>query len=146
VDNASRLVCTEQTSPNKRRRLNPTTSQFGTLIVISYYKVVSIHLLYCLHYLASNTTNQNVLAGQALLNAEFRSYREAAAEFPPTISPATICSAIASFKQALESHAHRSVCGIFCESRTIKKLRGDENHFQRLKDAELDKCGYESGY
>jgi hypothetical protein len=128
------------------------------LVRLLLYPIISIHVLYCLHCLASNTTNQNALAGQAFLNAEFRSHKDA----PPNFPPATICSAIDSFKQSLVSRSHRSVCsacGILYESANIKQLLDNEKCpisdrmwcrviLERLKTAGLDKCGYtyENGY
>jgi hypothetical protein len=135
---------TEQTLPNKRRCLKR-----GKSIVTIQYWHCSINLLYILDLLSSTTTNENALAAQALLNTEFQSHRDAAAEFPPTISPETICSAVSSFQQALASHAERSVCsacGIFSESGLIKKIHDNEKCLESLKEVGLDKCGYKDGY
>jgi hypothetical protein len=126
---------TEQTLPNKRRCLKP-----GRSIVTIQYWISSINLLYILDLLSSTTTNDNALAAQALLNTEFQSHRDAAAEFPPMISPETVCSAVSSFQQALASHAERSVCsacGIFSESGLIKKVYDNEKCLGIIVDLDL---------
>jgi len=83
-----------------------------------------------------------------LLEKEFEHHRLASEEFPPSMSPGTIRTAINSFTQSIQSHCERqacSSCGIFNPTSDMMTLEDNNSCLSELKRAGLDKCGYTHG-
>jgi hypothetical protein len=81
---------------------------------------------------------------QALLVDEFEAHQQAAQEFPPSISPFIIRSAVKSFIQSLEDECNRRVCsscGVFIPFINTNALEDEDERLTLLKTAGLDNCG-----
>ena len=83
-----------------------------------------------------------------MLVDEFDRHQLASQNFPPSVSQATIRSAIESFRRSLQSRSNRqicSACGVFTDSTDAKTLADTDDRLANLKDAGLDTCGYREG-
>jgi hypothetical protein len=81
---------------------------------------------------------------QALFVDEFEAHQQATQEFPPSISPLIIRSAVKSFTQFLGDECNRRVCsscGVFIPFINTNALEDEDDRLTLLKPAGLDYCG-----